>query len=319
MNGKQAAETIKNTFLANMDKLSPYKRSHFAIRLFRANGDTAHLYYVHDFFESIKKGLFQDMKNFDDEEYALKRAEFFFNDLNPAGTKKGSERQKVFSCRRTDLFYLKLIEIAHIANQIGVFQEEHQEDYQRWLDFLRKKDLKSIFFDDDVFKHYSTQLIILAYQLKFNNVIDLTQDFKKKFSEVFMEKENLDDYDYKNKIYTMTHFIIGASDYYQQFVPDNEFDWVLDYFIENFEEIIKRTNVDIIAEVGICLKLAGIYSGKEIERVAEYILEDFNSSKGYIPRGEGDLLYSEHANSVAYLFLAGLDILYKGPCFNKNK
>lgn len=313
--GKIVAGMIKKSFLDNMDLMSPYKRSHLAIRLFRASGNSEHNHHIKSNFDSIKEILLKDLAKHDNKEHVLSRSEVFFAELNKNNDRKGMERQKVFGNKKENLFYFRMIELAHIWNEMGFFDGEHASNHDKWLGFLGNKDLKSVILDDDVFKHYSAQLATFIYLLKFNGVADLIEEFKGKFFEVFMKDEELDEYMYKNKIYTLTHFIIGASNYYQNLVSAEKFGWVLDCFRKDINQILKRTNADIAAEIGICFRLAGVNQGKEIDLITEYLLKEFDAEKGYIPRLMGDHESSEHANSVAYLFLAGFDKLHKGPCF----
>ena len=309
---KETARRIKKSFVDNMHLMSHYKRSHLAIRLFRATGMDEHNHHIRTNFDAIKGNILADLMNYDDSEHVLNRSEVFFEELNKNKDKKGAERQRVFANKKSDLFYFRMVELAHIWNEMGLIEDANHD---RWLEFLKNKDLKSMILDDDVFRHYSAQLVTFVYLFKFNNVVDLEEDFKQKFIEVFMNNEELDDYEYKNKIYTLTHFIIGASNYYQQFVSAEKFGWILDYFKDNINEIFQKANADIIAEVGLCFRLCGVNEGKEIEMVAEYLINEFDEEKGYIPRLDGSIERSEHANSVAYLFLEGFDTLYKGPFF----
>ncbi|MBN2111980.1 DUF3541 domain-containing protein [Candidatus Woesearchaeota archaeon] len=309
---KEAAERIKRTFVKNMNLMTPYKRSHFAIRIFRAEGKKDYNHYIKENFEAIKGALLEDIEKCDDRNHALKRAEVFFQALNKNNDRKGIERQRVFSNKKEELFCFSIIELDHIWNEMGFIEKEK---HNKWINFLKTRDLKSMFLDDEVFRHYSAQLATFVFLLKFNKVIDIEEDFRKKFIKVFMCNEKLDDYEYRNKIYTLTHFIIGASNYYQQFVPAEKFGWILDYFRQNIDEILKRTNADIIAEVGLCFRLCRVNEGKEIKPISEYLIKEIDREKGYIPRKDGSLEKSEHANSVAYMFLMGFGKLYKGPYF----
>lgn len=309
---RETARRIKKTFVENMDLMSHYRRSHLAIRLFRATGINEHNHHIKTNFEAIKGNLLADLTNHDDSEHVVNRSEVFFQELNKNKNKKGAERQKVFAGKKANLFYFRMVELAHIWNEMGFIEKEKHEN---WINFLKNKDLKSMILDDEVFRHYSAQLVTFVYLFKFNNVADLEEDFKQKFIEVFMNDKELDEYEHKNKIYTLTHFIIGASNYYQQTVSAEKFAWILDYFKSNLDEIMKKDNADIIAEIGLCFRLCGITNGNEIEKIADYLIEEFDEEKGYIPRLDGSIERSEHANSVAYLFLAGFDKLHKGPYF----
>ncbi len=307
---------IRQTYVKNMDKLTPYKRSHFAIRYYRMTGKSNLNSYISDYFDLINKGLYKSLRNFDKKEYALKRGEYYFDKLliDYGKKRKGIERQKYFKDKKDLLFYIDLIEIGHIWNDMGFLKGEYKERYKKYLSYLKGMDLRSIFLDKELMKIYSTQLVTRVYQLKHHGVIDMEDDFTKRFQEIFKEPVE-DDFAFKNKIYSLTHFIIAASNYYQKKVSKREFAWIFKYFNENIHKIIKKTNADIISEVGLCYLLAGIETSSTLDLVTDYVTKSFDPKRGYIPRKKGSLNESEHTNAVAFVLLRGMDKFHPGPRF----
>jgi hypothetical protein len=90
----------------------------------------------------------------------------------------------------------------------------------------------------------------------------------------------------------------------------------LEYFTENIDKIIAETNTDISAEVGLCFKLCGISEGIVVDKITRMLIEMYDEKEGYIPRRDGSHHYSEHTNSVAFIFLTGFEKLHPGPFFN---
>ena len=311
--GKEIAKTIKKSFLGNMEALASKKRHHFAARIYRSTGDSENNSYIISDFEDEKDRILANLANHADRSHVLKDAEQFFAELNTLGNRKGLERQKAFKSRKDMLFYLRMIKVAHIWNGMGFFKGEHAKNYSKWLNFLKSLDLKQIIFDDDIFKQFSTQLIVFVKFLKFNNVVNLEAEYDQKFNEVFGDDLSLDDLGFRNKVYTLTHYIIAESDYYQKIVSAGEYKWILDYFTSHIDAILEKTNTDIVAEVGLCFRLCGIDSGIVIDKVRERVVSEFDEEKGYIPRRDGSHHYSEHTNSVAFIFLNGFDRLHPGP------
>ncbi|MDH4127543.1 MAG: DUF3541 domain-containing protein [Spirochaetota bacterium] len=308
-------EIIRQTYYNRLKEISPYKRSHFAIRHYRITGQNDLNIHIESYFNLIKENLYLDLKNYNNKDYVFKRGEYFCNDLiNDEGdSKRGELRQKTFRDNKDILFYLKLIETSYIWADMGFLKGEHKKDFEEWLNYLRSLDLRSIFLNDKFMRTYSTPLISRIFYLKHHKVIDLVNDFKVRFQK--LHKDPLDDFYFRNKIYTLTHFIIAASNFYQKIIPQEEFQWIIDYFNENIQSIIERTNVDIISEVGICYKLVGIKSSKEIDIISNYIAKAFDKKLGYIATRGGTLDNSEHTNIVALLFLKKFENLYKGPTY----
>ncbi len=307
---KLVAEKIRNSFVSNLSLLSPYKRSHFAIRLFRALGDSSLVKCIKEEFDEIKAELFSDLINCRNNEHIGKRAESFLDELARNNDKKGIERKNAFLKKKKELFLLKLIEKEYIWHSLGLLGDAR---HLEWVNFVKSLDLRKLVLETRIFRHYSTQLANIEAALRFMGIINLEADFRKKFEEMFGDDSKLDDYSWMNKLYTMTHFVIADSKYYQQNVLPEKHKWVLSYFSRHLEQILQRTNPDIAAEVGLCFRLAGQNSSREIDLVAEYLVSQFDEKKGYIPRLAGDYQSSEHANSLALIFLEWKGSLAMGP------
>jgi len=193
-------------------------------------------------------------------------------------------------------------------------------DMKKAVKLLKKIDFKKYFNDENLIKFYGTQLLNRAYELNKLGVLNIINEFLKKYKKIFMEVDDneLNDLEFKNKIYGLTHIVINESDYYQKWASKKKLKWVLDYFYENIDKIIKKTNSDIIAEVGLCFMLCRDKQNKILKKVKDYLVKEFDNNLGYIPRDNKKKLgISEHTNIIAYMVLGGFNKLYKGPNLSK--
>jgi len=299
-------EKIKEVFLENLNLLSLVSKSHFVTRLYRVSGDSSQIVYVKEYFESTKNQIKKDIDNLENSEYITKRSEELFGLRKNLPGEKEEKRNKLFDSRKEVLFYYNLIVSLNYWRTLGVCDEY----YEKGIEFLKKINFESLILDGSLIKVYGTQLCEYVYSLYFMGVRDLRDRYKEKYLKVF--SADFSGYEFVNKVYGLTHFILAGSDYYQKFVSANEFEWVLEYFRKDIDKIIATDNVDLITEIGLCFKLCK-FENSVVDKVREYIEKSFDSELGYFKRKSGSFDDSEHANSIVYLFLSKWDKLLEGP------
>jgi len=108
--------------------------------------------------------------------------------------------------------------------------------------------------------------------------------------------------EYQSFVYSMTHIIIADSKYYQRFVSGHK--WIIDYFVNNIEMIVNRTTLDILAEVGLCLRLCR--QDKKYVRLIESIKKQLVAKiKWQKLATDTEYLHKrEHTNSILIMLLA---------------
>lgn len=305
-------EKIKDFFDKNINKLNPYKRYHFAKRMYRLTGNERYAKIVRKYLVLQKKKFIADIKGMEDDSYLKKRSKEAYIRLGEYGTPEAQrKRKKVFRNKKERLLYFGMIEAAHWLNEAKAFSGRDKKYYSKWKKFLKSINLKQLLLDEGVFREFSAQLVNLVYYLRIDSIADLGKDFRKMFGKAFRGK--LSRHMYINRIYTMTHSIIAGSDYYQRFVSRREFGWILDYFRNHIIEIINKTNPDVVFEVGLCFKLAGEKAGKEIKAASRVVEKEYNARLGYIPRKDKSLNKSEHANVMAIMLFSDFEKFYSGP------
>ncbi len=107
----------------------------------------------------------------------------------------------------------------------------------------------------------------------------------------------------RNKVYFLTHVIIGESDYYRKRVSRNH--WAVDALVDWFitEGKIGIFSADIWAEVGVCLLLASRIHQECQDMVHAQLLDNYDIALGRLKRESRDTLNrAEHRNIMAVLY-----------------
>lgn len=321
------AERIKKTFLSNSPNVKVYPAHHFAVRVYRITGDSLMKGAVLGYLLQEGAGVLRDIENGQDRDYVKKRASELYRNMKEGEGRKEIMRQKFFYRRRECLFYYNLIQHLYFWRCFGISRGRFRAQYEKGLSILRDRKSRIIQYilDEGAVRCYGSQIINHVYFLRFFGICDVRNRFLDVWKGIFMGTDRLPEYVYRNKIYGMTHFIIAGSDYYQRLASKREFGYILDYFQGNVEGIIRRTHIDIIAEVGLCLRLCGIRSGRALKMTTDYVAGAFDRNIGFIPRKgfvpkskERDINVAEHTNAISFMLLRGFRRLYPGPDIGKE-
>ena len=312
---EQVAKKIKNLFEDNMYRLEPKTQGHYSIRLWRITGNSRYLYPIFFHYLVLKEQFIQQVNNIHSPEYINSFSDKFL--AEKFKTSKGQIRKKLLEKHKEFVFACELLETAYQIKNLEMDSVELQKDFEQAKDYLATLRFNQFLLDTQIVKYYAPQAVNYVYYLKFLGLLDLQQEFEALFKQIFsLERDSdLDEIEYENKIYGLTHFIIAGSNYYQVYASSQKYSWILNYFEEHIEEILRRSKPDVIAEVGLCFKLCGLKNHKVVNLTAQKILEAFEPQQGLIPpeKGKANLNKSEHRNVIAYLLLTDFEQLYPGP------
>lgn len=310
------ANRIQGTMEAALPTLRPSIRKHYALRAFRATGDSRYLAPIISDYESTRRELAADLDSIGDAAYVERRCADLLSHLD-GERRKDRSRQKMFSKRDDVLLDLSILYDANLVLEYGLPEPADAELLERARAHLRQAGLETFLLDPAVIKVYSAQVANDVYYLKALGVADLREPFLKAFRLTFPDKTDwqLDNLEFGDKVYGLTHVMIAASRYYQTLLDAREYDWILDYFSRNQKRIVEDTKADIIAEVGICFLLCGRGEAPIVDACRKVILEEFDTEAGLIPSPSGSLQpnASEHRNLLAMLLLCWPDHLHPGP------
>lgn len=113
----------------------------------------------------------------------------------------------------------------------------------------------------------------------------------------------------------MTHFILSESRYYQKQLDPNRFNWITQYFKTHIDEIISRTEYDVIVEVGICLMLIKSKDLKTINKIKSHLKAIYNKNYHILPNKENsfDFIKGEHRNILTIMLFSWPNKLTEVP------
>jgi len=315
------AKKIIEAFTTNAPQMESYPTHHFALRVYRTTGEADKQKILANPIKEAEIVL-KDITKAGSNRYVKIRSLELYDIMKDRMGKKERMRQKFFKTRKEDLFHYNLIQQLYFWRCLGIGNGMLKTYYNAGLSIIKdnKQHITKNMLCEDAIKYYGTQLANYAYFLKFFGICDITKKFRDAWQSIFMKTDNLSNYMFQNKIYGMTHFIIAGSDYYQTYASMQEFGWILEYFSNNINKIIKRTHIDIIAEVGLCYKLCNINNGHPLETIEDYVVKSFDRKAGFIPRKgyipkseERNLNIAEHTNAVSFMLLNGFKKLHGGP------
>jgi len=317
-NPAEAADRIRTAYETRLFQLSPRIQSHFAVRLYRVTGDPKYLNAIafqslilrHSFLKAIEQ---LDANHLEPAEFQDGDSE----DSDKSISAKIVKRREIMKDFQEFLYPKKLLFLVYQLSYLGMQEGSLAVPFEKALDYLREVPFERFLLNEEVLRYNSAQAVNAIYYLKILGIRDFEQEAAALFQKILAEELNAetDPVSFENKIYGLTHFMIAASNYYQEFVSAKQFEWILDYFRENLAAILNNTKPDVIAEVGLCFKLAGLSKNPAVEKVQKSILSFIDPNTGVIPPSykEFDWQGSEHRNVVAFLLLTDFDRFFPGP------
>ena len=191
------------------------------------------------------------------------------------------------------------------------------EDHERALGYQAEVDWAAFLTDPAVIGIYAAQVANYKYFLHQLGVMDLRREVEEAFRRHYPPDRvaGLDDAEYRNWLYGLTHFVIADSRYYQRKVDPEVHAWVLEALERETAGIMARATADIQAEVALAFLLAGREDHPLVGRVREALMAAIDPASGIIPspEGEKELAGGEHRNILAIMVLRWPGRLYPGP------
>jgi hypothetical protein len=293
-------DEILANYKSKLYRLPLVQQEHFSSRMYTITGNkhylnpiVLYLFVLSAKFKSLVPNLNNELMIQDENKKLL-----FINDLD-------TEKKKI-RIRKISLNFLVVIK------KIYFYQLEKTAlfpNIQNGKSYLQAhiSDLEQFLLDKENIMIYGAQLINYVYYLYDLDIVDLRECFVDEFKKTFPNSEDskLSTLDYTSKIYTMTHFIIAASNYYQQKPNEQSFNWIIDYFENNIDEIISRTENDIIVEVGVSFMLVNKENSPAVNKIKAYLSNAYSAKYKMLPSKDEafkyDLVRGEHRNILAIM------------------
>lgn len=311
MDYREIAEKINESFESNLFGLGMAYQSHWSLRKWRITQDEKYILPVFYTFQSFTISTILKLESsLTDTEIGAKMLKSYFP-KNP----KQKARLVFYKKNPEVVYYISLIAYLFIAKTLKVHTlPEFKPYFAAGIKKLKTKNWKEILIDSELPIVNPSTAVNTVYYLNYLKTVDLTDEIHELFKKVWLTKEPKDEIDWQNKIYALTHIFIAASYFYQRFLEPKKFAWIYDYFEENIDDIIRYTNPDIVAEVGVCFKLGKINKSTALAKTKKYIFSKFDPKIGYIGREKNvSMEKCEHRNIVSLLLLTDFEELYDGP------
>lgn len=311
------AQQILEAYEKNVFYLPLNRAGHFFERAYKVSGNKKYsniiAYHLKiNKIEKIKKSL-QLLKS---GQYKI-RASI----KNPEGSERQKRRIALYNKNpQIDFFNTLLIDI-HFCKMFGLDKTVLKNEFSEIINLLKKIDFRNLYLREDVIKYVSSYAFNSAFILRHFDVDNISDEMVKMLRKSYWgngqtHMEKLPDYEYSSLIYSLTHIIIADSGYYERFV--NGYDWIIDFFAENIKDIIPRVTLDIVSEIGLCIKLCRKEKTHEREynSIKKYILSKYSinvfNNKDYI-------IKEEHTNSILMLLFWDIKSFKKGPDLSNHE
>ena len=292
------AQAIKANYDQQLDRLTGYKASHYAARIYRISGDSVHLNY-----------------NLRDLELMTGRVEKLLQVAQQrwSSSPRAKLRRESLAIAPDFLYYLNSLGILRRAAEYRVCAPQFEQ-------------LKAHVLSHDYTHYFSNPLMIQAWAAQLANVAgwvkllggdDYSDEFTHAMQQVYPHGQDhlLGVQQYQNKLYGLTHIILANSEYYQRTIKRSDFAWIFDYFDDHIDTIVARASVDVIAEVGIAYLLAEEFDHPALEKTKRSIAQQYDATYQMIPShtGEFNIASGSHRNILSIMLLSSPRKLYPGP------
>lgn len=283
------SDSILSYFKNNWDDLSWKKRRHFAYRAGIISNDS---FWKNELNKtSVETGRnyerLLNLSQLDRDNYYKKNSFVLSGDKsNDKHKKEVIEKypQVIFWDEvLTDIRYMHLID--------GKIPMDLEGEIERVL---------MIAFDESTMKNFPVWSIERIYDALWFFSIDKTDEIRNIFLSVY-DSSNLDEGLSLNYWYGLTHVVLGEAHFYQKMVEKN---WAVDLIVGSYEKLISDFSIDLAAEVGVCLLLAGVNNLVDFSLLEDRISRELNKDLGFVPRGEITKINKlEHRNIMTAMSL----------------
>ncbi|WP_261874973.1 DUF3541 domain-containing protein [Vibrio rarus] len=298
------ANTIKHNYEQGLFTLSPYKQTHFGLRMFRQTHDPKYQILVQEDIANISIKLNQFSSDMVSEETMSKYATQKLADYHQSNDERSTRRVNTIQDNPAYVYLgLDLLRYMARIDDYGLQHSNNAKFRQRLLHYP----FAELFTNKIMVQAWAAQLANQAYWLKQLQLGDYVALFTQTLQHTYPDNEDhlLSAQQYQNKLYGMTHLIIADSNYYQKQVKEADHPWVFHYFRTHIDRIISDTKQDIIAEVGISFLLAGLQDDPVVYKTRQAIKQAINPQAKLVPSvtGSTDFSHGEHRNVLAIMLL----------------
>ncbi len=315
------AQAIRFFFESRLEELKPAYRGHWVLRLYRVTGDERYLHEIQAYGARLQIVFKTYAAGIEDPVFRRQAASDGLGPVPKPDHEKHLRRREVLAGVPEYLVMHRLLYLAFQLKSLGLDKTEGPV-FEKTRETLRLFPFRKYLLDPQLIRYHASEISNDVYYLEGLGLDGAAEDFRAAFEAAHQNTDSSGDAVlFENKIYGLTHLIIAASGYYQHTVPAEKFRWILDYFEKNLDMILARTKSDVIGEVGLCFRLAGLPDHPVVGRTRGFIVRAWDPAFGMLPsqKGRADLNKGEHRNVIAYLLITGFERLYPGPDLSNKR
>ncbi|MCX6763381.1 MAG: DUF3541 domain-containing protein [Candidatus Moranbacteria bacterium] len=312
-----ASEKIRNGYEKNLHCLSLDKLGHFFERAYKITGDkkyeviiafyiyTSKIKKIRAAIRILKAKKFPKINAADLKTKNLRK-------LHRFELYKKNPRIKFFNELAIHMFFLK---------SFGLAETVLKDDFAELIALLKKEDFKKLYLNEACLKadsSFSFNTLSILKRFKIINLLDKAELMLKK---MYITGDStlirtLPNHELSSLIYSMTHIIIAESGFYDSFVLNHA--WIINFLKKNMALLISNLTNDILAEVGLCIRLCKkeSYCRKELNMLLNYLWEKSELEKLDNPNF---LIENEHPNSILMILFSKKLNLKSGPDISHYK
>lgn len=314
----ETSHKLQQLYIDAFFDLSAVKRLHFIERLYSITGDKRYIDSIAELFLLLKtKRIEEDIMRVRNKKLHKPI------DPLPSYVKRNTRRKKreaLYKKHPTLFFYNGLLWDLFTLQKHRLEKTHFQKEFRFLLSHVRAAGLKSLYIQDEVIRIDSSFAVESIYYLYSLRVVDLRKDFANFFARYYIDndhslKRRVPDDEFISLVYSLTHSVIAASNYYDHFVIGHN--WILKFFEKNVDEIIERCNLDQIAEVALAFRLC--------QREKEYsaVYKRFRETAVHLTELDGmkdtQFLYrKEHSSSIVMMLCDPWKRFKRSPDLSKH-
>ncbi len=301
---QQDAALIRHTYESQLYTLPAFQMGHYGLRMYRQTQDPKYTSAIWADLARVASNLNELAAEVHTREQIKLYSQGRIDNYSNANKTRRKLRYKATKDMPEYLFLgVDLLGSMARANEYGL---KHKED-AKLREIIRRYNFEVFATDSLMIEAWAAQLANQVYWLRQLGEQDVVAAFITAFRKTYPDSKDykLSNQQFENKLYGMTHIILGASEFYQRYVNEKEYQWIYDYYRKNIDAILEHAKEDVVAEVGISFLLAGLENDPVVNKTRARIQQAISPSHGMIPsvKGNLELTSGEHRNVLAVMLL----------------
>lgn len=314
---KKISEEIIAAYERNIKNLTVYQTGHFFTRAFKITGDERYKDILFRFMLSYEAGILSDfLRKVEEENFEYKALK-----EKLSVSQRIKKRYLFYEKNPKVKLYLDVLQYLIYVDKFDLFDFILKNKKNEFIEVLKKEDFTELFINKEAMETNGSYIFNSLAILKKMGICDLTEKAIETLKDIYFDKEsvmkkNITKEEVVSMLYSLTHIVIADTFYYEKYCDKHG--WVIDFFANNIDFVIKNSTEDILAEIGLCFKLCrkeNVYQ-KEFKKIERRVLSKVLPLK---LKNKDYIIKKEHTNSLMALLFSQNNEFFKGPDLSKYR